>query len=243
MEDRLRGRVGGVAPLSRRRIDVVELLVGGVMMAVATPRIAQFLGLSEAELVQKALRSLLLEQKRTVLQTRLEILARYRATDIADLEQKISDGTVAEHPAWEDLITAENLGARWRRSMTISSIYEHLRQVAREEFGDIVVSTDIETLPTGDPRKLRLHMVDGSFVDVFVSLTGRYSYHWQRLDTAGGALYRHDNAPHVSWRNVSTYPRHFHDGTEENVVASHLSSDPPTALREFCRFVRHTLRS
>ena len=81
-------------------------------MAVATPRIAQFLGLSEAELMQKALRSLLLEQKRAVLQTRLEILARYRAIDIADLEKKISDGTVAEHPAWEDLITAENLRAR-----------------------------------------------------------------------------------------------------------------------------------
>jgi len=81
-------------------------------MAVATPRIAQFLGLSETELMRQALRSLLLDQKRAVLQTRLEILARYRATDIAELERKITDGAVVEHPAWEDLITAENLGSR-----------------------------------------------------------------------------------------------------------------------------------
>ncbi len=81
-------------------------------MTVATPRIAQFMGLSETELMRKALRSLLLEQRRKVLQTRLEILARYRATSLVDLEQKIADDEVVEHPGWEDLITAENLGAR-----------------------------------------------------------------------------------------------------------------------------------
>lgn len=81
-------------------------------MTVATTRIAQFMGLSETELMRKALRSLLLEQRRKALQTRLEILARYRATSLVDLEQKIADGEVVEHPGWEDLITAENLGAR-----------------------------------------------------------------------------------------------------------------------------------
>jgi len=126
--------------------------------------------------------------------------------------------------------------------MPISAIYEHLRQIASEEFRDIIVSTVIEALPTGDPRKLRLHVVDGSFVDVFVSLAGRYSTHWQRTEAAGSTLYRHDNAPHASWRAVSTCPKHFHDGSEQNVVASHLSSDPQIALREFCIYVRHTLQ-
>lgn len=81
-------------------------------MTIATPRIAQFLGLTEAELMRKARRSFLLEQRRTVLQARLEILTRYRATSLAELEQKSTDGTVVEHPGWEDLITAENLGVR-----------------------------------------------------------------------------------------------------------------------------------
>lgn len=126
--------------------------------------------------------------------------------------------------------------------MVISAIYEELRQVAVDEFGDIVVSADIDILPSGDPRKLRLQIVDGSFVDIFISVSGRYSYHWQRTDAANAAIYRHDNAPHASWRGVDTYPKHFHDGSEQNVVASHLSKDPLQALREVCFFVRQKLR-
>jgi len=40
------------------------------------------------------------------------MLARYQADSIDELETKIAQGTVAEHPAWEDLIVVENLGAR-----------------------------------------------------------------------------------------------------------------------------------
>ena len=76
-------------------------------MTVATLQIAQFLGVSEPELMQKALRSLLLEQRRAVLQARSDLPARYRATNLAELEQKIAAGTVAEHPGWEDLITVK----------------------------------------------------------------------------------------------------------------------------------------
>jgi hypothetical protein len=81
-------------------------------MTIATPEIAKSLGLSEPELLQQALRSLLQEKRREVLQARLEILARYQVDTIADLEKLIAQGKVAEHPAWEDLITAENLGVR-----------------------------------------------------------------------------------------------------------------------------------
>ena len=40
------------------------------------------------------------------------MLARHQADSIDDLETKIARGTVVEHPAWEDLIIFENLGAR-----------------------------------------------------------------------------------------------------------------------------------
>ena len=75
-------------------------------------KIAVSLGLSEGELFQQALVSFLREQKRQVLQYRLDILARYGADSITDLESKIAQGVVVEHPAWEDLIVAENLTAR-----------------------------------------------------------------------------------------------------------------------------------
>ena len=75
-------------------------------------KIAVSLGLSESELFRQALVSFLHEKKRQVLQLRLDILARYSADSVTDLESRIAQGIVAEHPAWEDLIVAENLTAR-----------------------------------------------------------------------------------------------------------------------------------
>jgi hypothetical protein len=78
----------------------------------AASRIATSLGLSESELSRQALVSFLREQKRQVLELRLSILTRYGADSLADLEARIAQGVVVKHPAWEDLIVAENLGAR-----------------------------------------------------------------------------------------------------------------------------------
>ena len=75
-------------------------------------RIAMSLGWSESELSRQALISFVREQKRQVLRLGLDILARYGADSLEDLETKIAEGTVVEHPAWEDLIVAENLTAR-----------------------------------------------------------------------------------------------------------------------------------
>lgn len=127
--------------------------------------------------------------------------------------------------------------------MPISETYDGLSRIVLEEFSDIVVQTEIQRLPTGDPRKLRLHIIDSSYIDIFVSARGRYSYHWRRtLPEGGAAIYRHDNAPHKAWRNIATFPKHFHDGSESHVTESHISSQPTAAVREFCIFVRQILR-
>lgn len=52
-----------------------------------------------------------------------------------------------------------------------------------------------------------------------------------------GTVYRHDNAPHRRWRSVSTFPAHFHDGSEDRVAESHLSPLPEDALRQFLSFM------
>lgn len=127
--------------------------------------------------------------------------------------------------------------------MAISATYEELRRIALAEFSEIVVYAELHRLPTGDPRKLRLSLVDLSFIDIFISASGRYSYHWGRTDVAGSAIYRHDNAPHKAWRHISTYPKHFHNGSEQTVTASAISNQPSEAVREFCRFVSEILRS
>ena len=81
-------------------------------LTATASQIATSLGLSESELSRQALVSFLREQKCQVMQARLDILTRYGADSLVDLESKIAQGDVVEHPAWEDLIVAENLGAR-----------------------------------------------------------------------------------------------------------------------------------
>jgi hypothetical protein len=127
--------------------------------------------------------------------------------------------------------------------MPILAIYRALRTIALNEFAEVVVSAQILSLSTGDPLKLRLDIVDGSLLDVFISVSGRYAYHWERRLISRDDLYRHDNAPHGKWRHVATFPKHFHDGSESKVVESHISDDPEDAMREFLTFVHHKLLS
>jgi hypothetical protein len=113
-----------------------------------------------------------------------------------------------------------------------------LRDLAISEFADIVTSTSTHHVNT-----LRVVLFDGSFIDIWFSLTvaGRYSYHWERR-LIDGAIYRHDNARDRAWQYVATWPKHFHNGNQENVIESHISDDPESALREFLHFARKTLQ-
>ncbi|GEM_PF-2145042 len=90
--------------------------------------------------------------------------------------------------------------------MRILQTYRALKQIALDEFEDIVVGAEIVALPTGDPMKLRLDIADGSLLDVYISISGRYSYHWERRFLAGGGIYRHDNAPHDRRRSAPRSP-------------------------------------
>ncbi|MBX3001362.1 MAG: hypothetical protein KF893_22765 [Caldilineaceae bacterium] len=112
-----------------------------------------------------------------------------------------------------------------------------LRDLAVVEFADIVAYTSIRHV-----NELRIVLTDHSFLDVWFSLTirDRYSYHWERR-LIDGTIYRHDNAPDQNWQHVSTWPKHFHDGSQENTTESYISDDPATALREFLTFARTKL--
>ncbi|MBS3789150.1 hypothetical protein KGY79_13270 [Candidatus Bipolaricaulota bacterium] len=85
---------------------------------------------------------------------------------------------------------------------------------------------------------MRLYVIDNSIIDVFLSPSGRYSYHWERRHI-DGTIYRHDNAPHNEWSDFDTFPKHFHDGTNNHVDAknSYISNDPVEAAHDFLTFV------
>jgi len=107
-----------------------------------------------------------------------------------------------------------------------------LKDIAEIEFSDIVEDVIV------DLNELRIMLVDGSFIDVWFSLKlkGRYSYHWERR-FIDGSIYRHDNAPHLRWKDIPTFPKHFHNGSEDIVISSHISDNPELALKEFLNFL------
>ena len=53
-----------------------------------------------------------------------------------------------------------------------------------------------------------------------------------------GTIHRHDNLPDREARNLSTFPKHFQEGSEENIRVSRISDDPGEAIRQFLTFVR-----
>lgn len=78
---------------------------------------------------------------------------------------------------------------------------QKLREIAEVEFDEIVEDVIV------DLNELRIMLIDGSYVDVWYSLRlkDRYSYHWERK-LIDGSIYRHDNAPHFRWKDITTFP-------------------------------------
>ena len=110
--------------------------------------------------------------------------------------------------------------------------FESLARIAEIEFSEIV--TDSARLG----EKLRLFLHDTSYIDIWLSrvIEDRFGFHWERrhLD---GSLYRYDNFPDSAWRTVDTYPRHFHNGSQDIVEAAPFPPDLLEGFRDFMRFV------
>ena len=42
--------------------------------------------------------------------------------------------------------------------------------------------------------------------------------------------------PDLSWKDIPTFPKHFHNGSEDVVISSHIPDEPESALRDFLQF-------
>jgi hypothetical protein len=122
----------------------------------------------------------------------------------------------------------------------ISEYYKRIKRNVELKFSDILKSAELMQGTAGRIRKLRLHLIDNTFVDIWYSSDNSYSYHWEQRNIRN-AIYRHDNAPHKKWRNVSTFPKHCHDGTQINVTESFLPDNYDNAVEEFLRLVRERM--
>ena len=112
--------------------------------------------------------------------------------------------------------------------------YQEIEAIAHSEFSDIVVSSQILHKRTSGSAKLRLFFKDQTYMDIWLSESGKFSYHWEHR-AKRGLIHRHDNAP--DHPGIATFPKHFHYGEETNVVPSYLSDNPLNAIREFLDFV------
>ncbi|MFV9646155.1 MAG: toxin-antitoxin system TumE family protein [Desulfobacterales bacterium] len=112
-----------------------------------------------------------------------------------------------------------------------------LKRIAEVEFFDIVKESFMITC------KLRIILIDNSFIDVNLSksLPGKFGFHWECRDAAG-AVFRYDNFPDKSWKNVSTFPYHFHKGSQKNVTSSPFPLAVIDGFRAFMEFVRSKVK-
>lgn len=110
---------------------------------------------------------------------------------------------------------------------------DELKRIAEIEFSDIVE----DAAKIG--AKLRVLLIDDSFIDIWLSqkLENRFGFHWEQRKT--GFSYRYDNFPNTQWVNISTYPFHFHDGSQNNVVnSSRFERDILEGFRGFMMWVK-----
>ncbi|MCZ7355749.1 MAG: DUF6516 family protein [Candidatus Methanoperedens sp.] len=117
--------------------------------------------------------------------------------------------------------------------------YKTLEEVARTEFSDIVKDTALIGGRSAQPNKLRIYLTDGSFLDVWLSEEEDYSYHWEQR-AVRGLIHRWDNAP--DHPEIETFPNHFHDGKENNVLSSRLNADNRVAFKDVLGFIRIKLK-
>ena len=112
-----------------------------------------------------------------------------------------------------------------------------LKRIIDIEYSDIVSDSNIYH------DKIRVHLQDQSFVDIWFSrrIPGRFSYHWERRHI-DGKIYRHDNFPDPRWKGVSTFPKHFHNGSQNQVQDSRINDNPLSGVHEFMDFLRRMLK-
>lgn len=126
-----------------------------------------------------------------------------------------------------------------------TELRQYLLEIAQNEFRDVVKSIKPENWHQANRDSgrinLRFILIDESSLDFSFSQRGqwRYSYHWQQKDK----IYRHDNYPDKRWKQLLTYPKHFHCGSYDNVIESTISDIPEEALREFLSFIRSKITS
>lgn len=120
---------------------------------------------------------------------------------------------------------------------SLDDVYREFLTKVLPRFRHIVTRT-IPVFLRGVLVKFRVVLRDGSYIDVYWSPSGKYSYHWERRHV-DGTVYKWDNARHH--RELRTFPHHVHYGREDDVRESDIPRDPVDALIYVLKFAEKRL--
>lgn len=108
---------------------------------------------------------------------------------------------------------------------TRDEIYSQIIKLSQNEFADIIESALVIE------NKLRLYVIDNSYIDIWLSekRKGIYAYHWER-QMIDGSVYRHNNLPDREAKKLKTFPKHFHNKKPEQIEDSYGDLKLPIRL-------------
>ena len=111
-----------------------------------------------------------------------------------------------------------------------------LQHLINLEFGDIVRSFDLKR------NKLRIFIIDDTYLDIFNSnnIRNRWAFHWECRHITN-EIHRHDNIPHQKWSNIKTFPWHYHQRLEINVIESEFTDDHLVNCRKMMKFIMDSI--
>ncbi len=112
---------------------------------------------------------------------------------------------------------------------------EKLQKIAQLEFKEIVRYSYIKDY------KLRIILIDGSFIDTFLSqkLKNKFGFHWECID---GKIFRYDNFPDRKAKKLKSFPYHFHFEEQSNIQEPPFRTDIENGFRDFLRFVQDKIK-
>ena len=86
------------------------------------------LGINEDALIREGIIEYIKSKIKDCMRDRLEIISRYKISSLDEFEKKVREGSIPEHPGWEDLIVLENL------ENTIKKLKKELSHVGNISF-------------------------------------------------------------------------------------------------------------
>jgi len=120
----------------------------------------------------------------------------------------------------------------------IDRLYIHLARIAEKEFSDIIGHGEVRK------DRLRLHVIDSSFVDVWFSrsIPCKYAFHWERRHI-DNTVYRWDNAAHKRIEGLETFPHHFHKGSQRNIYPFKTEETIEETFRIVLKYIRNHIKT